>query len=80
MTNELLSYVILVRIIIYSYLPNFSVIGSVYGFNYEEKFSVGGVGGLNPILVSALAPTALVKVGAELDNTYLAFLKVKFYG
>ena len=42
----------------------------------------GGVewGGLNPILVSALAPTALVKVGAELDNTYLAFLKVKFYG
>ena len=41
---------------------------------------MGGVGGLNPILVSALAPTALVKVGAELDNTYLAFSKVKFYG
>ena len=40
-TNELLSFVIFVRIIIFSSLPSFSVIGSVYdSFNSEEKFAV----------------------------------------
>ena len=42
MTNRLVSFLIFVRVKIYSSLPRFSVIGIVKeGFNYEEKFGVG---------------------------------------